>query len=186
LKQPVIELWRPDHDCSEFTSSFGTIRKFIQEQAARVMSNGVTNVFVLTEKGDNRVRGYFTLSSLAIEFAELPEKLQKKLPKYPAIGATLLGRSGVDEQYRNALLGAGQKPRLGEFLFFDAQQKVLNASKTVASAFMIIDVLEPTPEELGRGAKDPMPFYLQYGFAALPNKNRTVFKSVKAIEAEFQ
>lgn len=148
------------------------------------MSSKVSTVFVLTEKGDNKIRGYYTLSALSIKFDELPEKVQKKLPRYPQVGATLLGRLGVDETFKEALRAKGEKPRLGELLLVDAQRKCLNATEIVASAVMVIDVEKPMPEEIAAGAKDAIGFYTQYGFTPFPKTPRRLFKRVKVIEKE--
>ncbi len=179
-----IQLWTPEHDTTTFTSSLGSIQKFIQDQAARAMSSKVSTVFILTETGDNKVRGYYTLSAMSIKFDELPEKMQRKLPRYPQVGATLLGRLGVDETFRAALSANGEKPRLGELLLVDAQRKCLNATEIVASAVMIIDVDEPTQDEISAGARDPMGFYTQYGFTPFPKSPRRLFKRVTMIEKE--
>lgn len=148
------------------------------------MSGKVSAVFVLTEKGDRRVRGYYTLSSLSIRFDDLPKNIQKKLPRYPHLGATLLGRLGVDEIYRDELVQKGERPRIGELLLVDAQRNCLKGSKTVVSAIMVIDVEQPSAEEVAAGARDPMSFCSQYGFIALPRTPRTVFKRVSTIEKE--
>jgi len=179
-----IQLWTPDHDSTEFTSSLKSIQKYIREQAARAMSNKISAVFVLTEKGDRKVRGYYTLSSMSIFFDELPKPIQRKLPRYPQVGAMLLGRLGVDEYYRDKLVKLGKKPKLGELLLVDAQRNCLKGSATVASAVMLIDVEQPSEEEIAAGARDPMGFYTQYGFMALPKTPRTVFKRVSTIEKE--
>jgi hypothetical protein len=183
-KQFEIQLWTPEHDATAFTSSLRSIQKFIQDQAARAMSSKVSTVFVLTEKGDKKVRGYHTLSAISIKFDELPEKMQKKLPRYPQIGATLLGRLGVDESFRASLSARGEKPRLGELLLVDAQRKCLNATEIVASAVMVIDVEEPMQDETLAGARDPMGFYTQYGFTPFPRSPRRLFKRVTMIEKE--
>jgi hypothetical protein len=180
-EQFEIQLWTPEHDATAFTSSLGSIKNFIQELAARAMSNKTSTVFILTEKSDNKIRGYYTLSAMSIKFDELPEKVQKKLPRYPQIGATLLGRLGVDETCRAAL---SAKSRLGERLLVDAQRKCLNATEIVASAVMVIDVKEPTQQEISAGARDPMGFYTQYGFTPFPKSPRRLFKRVTTIEKE--
>ena len=148
------------------------------------MSNKVSTVFVLTEKGDQKVRGYYTLSSLSVKFDDLPKDVQKKLPRYPQLGATLLGHLGVDERYRDELSKQGDKPRLGELLLVDAQRNCLKGTATVASAVMLIDFEEPSAEEIAAGARDPMGFYTQYGFIALLKTPRKVFKRVSTIEKE--
>jgi hypothetical protein len=47
-----------------------------------------------------QIRGYDTLSNYAIQLAKLPENITKKLPRYPSIGATLLGRLAVDDTFK--------------------------------------------------------------------------------------
>jgi len=103
-----IQLLTAAHDCSEFTSSLNSIQKYIREQAARAMSSKMSAIFVLVEKGDKIVRGYYTLSSTSIQFDDLPANVSKRLPRYPQVGGTLLGRLGVDESYRDALKKQGK------------------------------------------------------------------------------
>lgn len=151
------------------------------------MSSHASLVFVLTERNSNVVRGYYTLSALGIVFAELPEKTQKKLPRYPQVGATLLGRLGVDRAFKTSeQQRLGENPRLGELLFFDAQKTALSgATSTAGSTMMIIDVYAPTAEEAVSGVREPMEFYTQYGFAPFPGNARRVFKLMRLIEQEF-
>ena len=184
----TIETWRADHNSGAFVSGMAVIDHYIKHQAARDMSSRASLVFVLTEPGDRTVRGYYTLSSLGIVFTDLPETVTKRLPRYPQIGATILGRLSVDRSYRDQLEETlGENPRLGELLLFDAQMKALQgARKTAGSALFVIDVKQPTAEELACGLLDPMTFYTQYGFAPLPGNRRRVFKLIRVIEQEFR
>ncbi len=163
-----------------------TIDKYIKIQAAREMLNHVSVVFVLTER-NKVIRGYYSLSGLSVLFAELPDKVQKKLPKYPRMSATLLGRFGVDRAYSAQLKSRlGEKPRLGEFLLMDAQNRTLQGATTAAgAALMIIDAERPTDEEIANGVRDPLGFYTQYGFAPFPGAERRIFKLTRTIEQEF-
>lgn len=160
---------------------------YIKDKAARDMSNHTSLVFVLTEPGNNVIRAYYTLSALGIVFADLPEKTQKKLPRYPQIGATLLGRLGVDRDFKAAeQQRLGENPRLGELLFVEAQKTALGGAKTTAgSTMLVIDVKKPSAEESQAGMRDPMGFYTQYGFAPFPGNPRRVFKLMRVIEQEF-
>jgi hypothetical protein len=183
----TIELWTPRHDATAFSSGMASIDKYIKNQAPREMINHVSLVFVLTE-ANNIIRAYYSLSGLSVVFANLQEKVQKKLPKYPQMSATLLGRLGVDRKYSAELQDRlGEKPRLGEFLLLDAQSKSLQGAMTTAgAALMIIDAERPTDEEMANGIHDPLGFYTQYGFAPFPGNKRRVFKLTRVIEQEFR
>jgi hypothetical protein len=50
------------------------------------------------------IAGYYALSAYGIRLAELPLKVAKKLPKYPLLPATLLGRLAFSRDYQ------GKKP----------------------------------------------------------------------------
>lgn len=182
----AIVAWTKEHDASQFTSALASVKKYIQEHAHRDVSSYNSSVFVLTEPGSLVIRGYYSLSSLTIVFSELPEKIQKKLPRYRETSAILLGRLGVDKEYIKKLQeDSGAKLRLGELLLADAQIRCLKNSRDVGSALLVIDAEMPKPEELAVGARDPLPFYSKYGFSSLTTNPRRVVKTMRAIEREF-
>lgn len=181
-----MERWSKEHDASCFTSDLSSIRKYIQEQAHRDVSSHTSAVFVLVEPGQNIIRGYFSLSAISIVFDGLPKQMQNKLPKYPEASGVLLGRLGVDKDFstkRTAELGT--KARLGELLLVGAQGRCLAGAIDVGAAIMVVDAEMPKPEELESGARDPLPFYTQYGFVPLTANPRRLVKAVRAIEKEF-
>ncbi len=127
------------------------------------------------------------VSATSIIFSELPKNVQKKLPGYKQTSAILLGRLGVDKAFslkRAEELGA--KPRLGELLLIDAQRRSLTNTKELGSALMVIDAELPTAVKIVNGARDPIPFYVQYGFVPLTNNPRRVVKTMRAIAQEFE
>jgi hypothetical protein len=183
----VIVPWTKEHNASQFTSNLASIKKYIQEQAHRDVSSYTSSVFVLTEPGDMVIRGYYSLSSLSIVFNKLPEKVQKRLPRYPETSGILLGRLGVDRDYSQKLQkDSGSKPRLGELLLANAQIRCLNNSRDVGSALLVIDAEMPSAEEQKNGAVDPLPFYTKYGFVPLTANPRRVIKTMRAIAEEFK
>ncbi len=54
----------------------------------------------------------------------MDEELDKNLPRYPVLPATLLGRLAVDSSYRGK--------RFGELILIDALKKALDTSFQVA------------------------------------------------------
>lgn len=183
----VIVQWTKEHDASQFTSDLASIEKYIQEQAHRDVSSHTSSVFVLTEPGSLVIRSFYSLSSLRIVFNDLPEKVQKKLPRYKETSAILLGRLGVDKNYSKKLqVESGAKPRLGELLLANAQIRCLRNSRDVGSALLVIDAEMPKDEERKSGARDPLPFYAKYGFVPLTANPRRLIKTMRAIDAEFK
>jgi hypothetical protein len=55
--------------------------------------------FALTPDGVT-IAGYYTLSQYSVELATFPNEIIKKLPKYPLVPATLLGRLAVSLSFR--------------------------------------------------------------------------------------
>jgi GNAT superfamily N-acetyltransferase len=78
---------------------------------------------------DGAIGGFYTLSSTALRLGDFPEDLAKRLPRYPLVPATLLGRLAIDRRYH----GQGW----GSFLFLDALYRCSRSE--VASFAVIVD-----------------------------------------------
>jgi GNAT superfamily N-acetyltransferase len=125
-------------------------------------------VYVLL--AENRIVGYYTLSADNIDARDLPEGIvtQLNLPRYPYIGATLLGRLARDLFYK----GRG----VGELLLVDALQRSLSMSRNIASAAVVVDAKD---EKAHR-------FYVDFGFIAFPDsKKKRLFLPMATIEKTF-
>ena len=78
---------------------------------------------------DGTIAGYYTLSSTSVQISELPEQTVRKLPRYPLVPATLLGRLAVDRRQQ----GKGY----GRFLLADA---LYRAAQSEIASFAVIVV----------------------------------------------
>ncbi len=150
---------------------------YLRTQALQDLRRRVSAVFVITPLGQRRVLGYYTLSALSLALGRLalgrlPLEARRKLPRYPEVPVTLLGRLAVDRSCR----GAGI--RLGEHLLVDALRRSLEASAQVASYAVVVDVVAGQP--------DPIGFYLRYGFQALPDHPRRLFLPIATIRRLFE
>src|SRR5690348_17338816 len=76
---------------------------------------------------DGKIVGYYTLSSTSVQLGELPAPVVRKLPRYPLIPATLLGRLAVDRRQQ----GKGY----GRFLLADA---LYRAARSEIASFAVI------------------------------------------------
>jgi len=162
---------RAEHDRSSFSSGVPVMDRYLREQAGQDQKRGLAIVYVSTAQDSARVIGYYTLSALSLALGDWPVAVQKKLPRYPWIPATLLGRLAVDQNARRAGL------RVGERLLMDALAKALHASKVVASYAVVVDVLDVEP--------DPLDFYLRYGFQPLPDHPRRLYLAMETIRRSF-
>ena len=122
------------------------------------------NAFVLTGDGKSVV-GFYTLSPISILSVDLPARLAKKLPQRP-IGATLIGRMGIDKSL--------QGKRLGELLLTDALYKAWQASKLVSSWAVVVDAKEGALE-----------FYIKYEFIPFITQPNRLFLPMKKIDLMF-
>jgi len=88
-----------------------------------------------------------------------------RLPRYPVVPATLIGRLAVDKRYR----GKG----IGELLLMDALARCAQVSKQVACAAVIVDAKDDTAKR----------FYIKYGFIELPGVENRLFIPIATVEA---
>lgn len=124
-----IEPLESQHNRADFSCGIEELDRYLQQQARQDLRRFLTTVFVLHDLEHQRIAGYYTLAATAIELAALPDSITRKLPKYPLIPGTLLGRLAVDREYQ------GQK--LGTFLLFDALQRSRNSQ--IASMAVVVD-----------------------------------------------
>lgn len=117
---------------------------------------------MVAESAPTVIAGYYTLSSFSIEVADLPESLQKKLPRYPRLPATLLGRLARDARF----------PGTGHLLLMDAMARAYRQSGQIASLAVVAD------------AKDDraLQFYRKFGFELLGHSANRVFLPMATIE----
>jgi GNAT superfamily N-acetyltransferase len=140
-----IEPFGPQHDRQSFCCGNEALDRYFKERARKEIEAGVAAVFVMADGPS--VLGYYTLSAHSIERSALPEPVLKrlKLPKYPFIPATLMGRLAVDLKH--------QGQRLGEILLTDGLERSYRHSSQVASFAVVVDAKESAVE-----------FYRCYGF----------------------
>jgi hypothetical protein len=84
------------HDRSSFTSGVDSLDDYIKTRASQELKKRVSTPYVLTDSPERQVLGYYCLSSYSIASAELDESTAKKLPRYKALPAILLGRLAID------------------------------------------------------------------------------------------
>lgn len=162
-----IEPLGTKHDRTAFSCGVDSLDLYLQKQAGQDFKKHAAVSFVLTPDG-TQIAGYYTLSQYAVQLANLPEHIAKKLPRYPMVPATLIGRLAVSTAFR------GQ--RHGETLLTDALYRILQHSKEVASAGAIVDAIDDAA----------VAFYKKYGFLELPSAPSRLFLPMGTIAALFR
>jgi len=158
---------RKRHDRSTFSCGVPALDAYLQRQAAQDMEKHAAVVYIGAIEPPE-IAGYYTLSQFSIDLEHLPEVLAKRLPRYPVIPATLLGRLAVSRTL--------QGQRLGEILLFDALHRSLRQSAHLASTGVIVDARDASATAV----------YLQYGFTQILNAGRRLFLPMKTIEQMFR
>jgi GNAT superfamily N-acetyltransferase len=158
----VIARLARDHSREKFDCGIPVLNTYLQEQAGQDLKRGVAVPYVITRRDDPVVAGFYTLSNTSVPLRDLPEDIAKKLPRYPDVPATLLGRLAVDRGFRGL--------RLGERLLLDALERSLATADAIGSVAVIVDAKEGSAE-----------FYEQYGFKQFPENRSRLFISMKTI-----
>jgi GNAT superfamily N-acetyltransferase len=155
------------HRREKFRCESPELTEFLQKRARKEMDARASACFVLVPTAEpGRIAGFYTLSAAEVWAAALPEQLTRRLPRYPQMPATLLGRLARDEAFR----GQG----IGDRLMLDALARALAGSAEVGSIGVITDPKDERAES----------FYAEFGFK--PLTGRRLFMPMKEIVQLFQ
>ncbi len=108
-----------EHDRAGFRCGNPALDEYLRLRAGQDVRRGVTNVFVAVTPGSNTVLGFYSLSAHALDLVDLPEEMQRKLPRYGQVPTILMGRLAVHESV--------QSQRFGGFLLLDALRRSLRS-----------------------------------------------------------
>jgi predicted GNAT family N-acyltransferase len=161
-----IEPLGPSHDRTAFSSGVAELDQYLYRQAGQDAKRKVAAPFVLVD-AHGSIRGYYTLSAYSIRLGALPPGLSKRLPRYPMIPATLLGRLAVTTACR------GQ--RLGRLLLMDALHRSWRNTTEVASVGVVVEALDDAARS----------FYLHHEFIPLLDHPNRLFLAMATIEKAF-
>ena len=109
------------------------------------------------------VLGFYTLSATSIQLADVPAALAKKLPRYPRLPATLLGRLATNLSAR----GVG----LGRLLLVDAITRAVRSE--IASFALVLDAKDEAAAS----------FYERESFIRLPGTPIRFFRRMDDLAA---
>jgi GNAT superfamily N-acetyltransferase len=152
------------HNRDGFTCGNAVLDAYLRTQAGQDLRRRVAAVFVATARVDDRtVLGYYTLAQASVSLDAIPVPLRKRLPRYPYVPVTLLGRLAVSLSAQGRGLGAQ--------LLGDALRRSLAAASEVASAGVIVQPIDDAAAE----------FYAHFGFAELGEAPRCQFIPMQTV-----
>lgn len=124
-------------------------------------------MFVATEN-ELGIVGFYSLSSFTLTIEDLPEEIGKKLPRYDAIPAALIGRLARDLRVRGKGVGA--------LLLSDAVRRILAASRSLAVFAIVVDAKDAAASV----------FYEGFGFRPFPLRPQRLFLLTSTAAAAFE
>lgn len=164
---PVFEPLGKHHNRAAFDCGVEALNRYIREQAGQDTKKKIAATFVLVGDVPTAIAGYYTLSSTSVNVGELPEATAKKLPRYPLLPATLIGRLAVDRHYQ----GKG----CGELLLVDALKRSLISTKQIGSVAVVVDAKDDAAKA----------FYTHFQFIPLVNYSYRLFLPMAVVEGLF-
>ena len=156
----VIEPLGKHHDRTRFSSGQPDLDNWFKHRASQDEKRHIARVFVAVDaeaSAESTIVGFYSLSSLSLSLEDLPEDVARKLPRYDAIPAALIGRLARAEQVR----GQG----VGELLLADAIRRIVDAGHSVAVFAIVVDAKD----------KRAVDFYRAFGFRSFPLREQRLF-----------
>ena len=157
------------HDRASFSCGNSVLDRYLKELAGQDARRHVAAPFgLVATPAVNIILGYYTLSSFAVDLSDLPQDMARKLPAYPRVPVTLLGRLAVDQ--RHARQG------LGEFLLMDALHRAFTQSSQIAAVAVVVDAIDA----------HAVRFYQHFKFIPLPDRQNRLFLPMQTIALLFR
>jgi GNAT superfamily N-acetyltransferase len=150
------------HRREDFSCESPELTEFLRTRARKETKARASACFVLVPVADRgRIAGFYTLSATSVALEKVPEELSRKLPRYPELPATLLGRLARDSSFK----GQG----IGNLLMVDALKRAYETSSVIGAVAVVTD---PKDDRAAR-------FYAEFGFKLLDGHR--MFLPMKAI-----
>ncbi len=158
-----IEALGKHHDRAGFSCGTEALDRYLRQQARQDADKHVAAPFVLVDPPRIEVLGYYTLSASVVAVADIAADLARKLPRYPQLHVTVIGRLAVDAR----LKGRG----CGSLLLMDALHRSLTHATEIAAMAVIVDAKDDAAER----------FYRHFDFLPLQQTPRRLHLPMKAV-----
>jgi hypothetical protein len=161
----AVEPLGPHHDRAAFSCGRAQLDDYIRTKARKEHELGYCAVFILVAApGARTIAGYYSLSSHAITLDGIDEASRRKLPRYPSVPTTLIGRLARDLRFRAT--GAG------EFLLLDALRRASKSARQIGSYAVVVDAVDDSAAA----------FYARYGFIPVIGHSDRLYLPIASID----
>lgn len=155
------------HDRKPFGCGEPDLDAWFHHRAFQDSKRNIARIFVAVDEALG-VAGFYSLSSFTLSIEDLPEAVGRKLPRYEAIPAALIGRLARDVRVRGQGIGA--------LLLADAVRRTLAASQSLAVFAILVDAKDARASA----------FYEGFGFRPFPLHPRRLFLLTATAAAAFE
>jgi predicted GNAT family N-acyltransferase len=166
-----VERLTKQHDRATFDCGVEALNLYLQQQARQDAEKHVAAPFVLVDSADvprsTEVLGYYTLSASILSVGDIAPALAKKLPRYPQLPVTLIGRLAVDARLRGQGCGA--------HLLMDALHRSLTHATEIAAMAVVVDAKDEAAAA----------FYRRFDFKPLETSARRLYLPMKTVQVLF-
>lgn len=152
----AIEPLGKSHVRAAFSCGEPDLDDWFRRRASQDDRRDLARVFVAIDDSLGVV-GFYSLSSYTLAIADLPDEIARRLPRYDAIPAALIGRLARDLRVRGDGVGA--------LLVADAVRRVLAAGRTLAVFAIVVDAMNDRAAD----------FYRDFGFRSFPSRPLRLF-----------
>jgi predicted N-acetyltransferase YhbS len=145
----IEQLDTAKHRREAFRCESSELTQFLQKRARKEMDARASACFVLVGETDpGRIVGYYTLSQTSVSV--------QKLPRYPDLGATLIGRLARDFEWRGKAIGP--------LLLIDALRRSVRLAGEAGAVVVVTDPKDAKAQN----------FYQGFGFQPLDVHRRFI------------
>ena len=156
-----IESLNQEHLIAEFDCGDEQKNKFLKQFALQNSKGGLGRTYVaVIPNEENRVYGYYTISSSAVKFENLPPA--KHLPRYP-LPAILIGKLAIDK--------TAQKQGLGTALLFNALKRATTVAEEIGVFLIEIKAVNERAKNL----------YQKIGFLEMLDEPMKLYLGIKKV-----
>ncbi len=140
-----VSLYTKAFERSGFDCGVSVLNDFLQKRLSQELKARSCACYVLHEEDEKQVLGYYTLSASQVVATHF-EGIEKRLPRYPDIPVTLIGRL--------AICGSQQGKGLGGVILANAVKRAYENSEVIGACAIVVDAKD----------ENAVAFYEKYDF----------------------